>query len=724
MSKDEIIQELLDKKLVKIGESANYKRIQEIQKSSGFSHMGEYEFAELLGINNVNFNNVKSKGQNAIVLKDLIPMDDRIIQEQLLEDLLGKRNLEAGQLISHSTFVQIHEEYLQEHPHLTEAKLGRFLEIGSDSLYRARKGKQDLRIYKSRFDETKIIESLIEEKIAIPGDKIKYKQFLSIYDIARNRHPSIAHYSQYAVAKLLGIRKSTFTKFKAGDVTLQILKKYMKKTMRATKVSEEERNLIVEELMDNRNAKPYEDCDYPRFNELRKGYEYIPEYEFALILDMSNFSHVKNNGKKAKILKDCFDQEKFADEILESGKLVVGEEITASKFYAVHNEYNYMPVSVFSDTLEISKGTLERICGDRNATTIVFRSRIPKEIKANIDEKELNNEKAKKCVSELFRTGKIYYGQKINYQDFKKIYCLCNFVSEIEFSALLGISNFKYQNIKFNGGSTYILNAKAVEAMNIIGPIEKNRFYHLDEINRICKEYDITREEFITYIIFRGNYKVGIEPYLKALHCNDEIYVGRTSMSNQYFEKIYEKIELPINRLIGSICKQYNILRLLQEYKVESMSYVYEKCGDVELNFSNCQNENEILYILLGRVKYFLLDKISKEFKISKKQFSLNRFYSKKNTIVETGVKSKEIQVADEKQNTEEIAISNVISETVEAKIMCDLIIGFENGLNKVELLDTVGKKFNVTSEQLLKLLEKRLEVKKRRQAENVIVKK
>ena len=76
MNKEQLIKELLDNNIIKIGERINYKRFKQIH-SNGYSHISEYNFAEMLGINNGNFNNAKNKGKNAIILKDLIPMQKK-----------------------------------------------------------------------------------------------------------------------------------------------------------------------------------------------------------------------------------------------------------------------------------------------------------------------------------------------------------------------------------------------------------------------------------------------------------------------------------------------------------------------------------------------------------------------------------------------------------------------------------------------------------------------
>ena len=86
MSREQLIEELLNKNLIRICERINYQQFQQIH-SNGYSHIPEYKFAELLGINNGNFNNVKNKGQTTIILEEL---EDRLANK-IEEDLIGKK---------------------------------------------------------------------------------------------------------------------------------------------------------------------------------------------------------------------------------------------------------------------------------------------------------------------------------------------------------------------------------------------------------------------------------------------------------------------------------------------------------------------------------------------------------------------------------------------------------------------------------------------------------
>ena len=703
MNKEQLIKELSDRKLIKIGKSINYKRFEEIH-SNGYSHISEYDFAEMLGINSGNFNNVKNKGKNAIILKELIPMQEEKIAKEISEDLLKK--LEAGQRINYEQFCSLRENYCVIYGDISEAKFGKILELNGNALYNLRKGKE-IQIFKSKFSSNAIIEMLIQEKIAIPGDKIAYSKFYEIYEEARKKHPSINYFSQYAFAKLLGIRKSTFTNLKTNPVNVQILKNYMPKKKKAYVVSDEERMLIVENLINTKNAKPYEFCDYQRFLELYQGYENISEYNFAYMLDMSStsFSIIKNSGKKARILKDCLDKEQIITELIESGKLQIGQEIDYTKFSELFKEYEYLGVFLFADIIEVSEGNIERLRNNPGSTTIALKSKIKKE-EQKIRYNDLK-EQAKAYVEKLFETGKIHIGQEIDYRSFQEIYSPCSYISENEFAKLLGISGFRYQNMRYSGTKTYIHDYKVTEAVKIIGNIEKNRYFSKEEIEDICNKYGITKEDFIIHFVYSGSfrYNINLQAYVDVLERHNQIYIGRIRMSNEYFEKIYPLLLEPVKRLVGTMCKKYKMLSYMEDFESEAIMYILQDCGDIEKNFLDYKNNQTLINMIICRLKNLLREKIFNQLKISNKFRSSSHFYEK--------VKSK-TDISSDSYNTEEKAVKLVMDETTESKIMYELIRRFENGMNKVELLESIQVDFDISKETLLELLSKRVEYKKK----------
>ena len=704
MNREQLIKELLDRNIIKIGESINYKRFKQIH-SNGFSNISEYDFAEMLGINNSNFNNVKNKWQNAIILKEMIPMQEEKMAREISEDLLQK--FEAGQIINYEQFCTLRERYCAIYGDISEAKFGRILELNDNALYNLRRGKE-IPIFKSKFNSEEIVQALIQDGEAVPGDKINYNRFLELYIEAKKKHPSINHFSQYAFAKLLGIRKSTFSKFKTTPINLQILKSYMPKQKKTYVVSDEDRMFIVEKLISTKNAKPYEFCDYKRFLELYKGYESISEYNFAHILDMSSsgFSHIKNSGKKARILKDCLDKEQIVSELIESGRLKIGEEIDYTKFSELFKEYEYLGVLLFADIIQISEGNIERLRSNPGSTTIALRSRIEEEKQENSynDDKE----RARAYVTELFKTGKIHIGQEINYQRFKEIYLPCSYISENEFASLLGISGLRYQNIRYMGTKTYIHDYKVLEAVKLIGNIDKNRYFSKEEIEDLCNKYGITKEDFITHFVYSGTfrYNSNSKAYVDALESHNQIYIGKTRMSNEYFERIYPIFSEPVKRLVGVMCEKYKMLNYMEDFESQAIVYMLQNFGDLEKNFSDCKDNQTLINMIIGRLKIFLREKIIDQLRISEISRSASHFYTRRD--------NKEYIMPDSNSSTEETALNSIIDDTTESKIMCELIRRYENGANKAELLESIQDDFGISKEALLELLSKRVENRKK----------
>ena len=658
MNKRELIENLLKSNLIRIGEIINYQRFKEIH-SNGYSHIPEYHFAEMLGINNGNFNNVKNKGQSTPILKELIPAEHERLANEIAENLLGSQKIEAGQRITYEMFLEFYKPY----SYLSEITFGSFLELNDDSLYRLRKGKTSA-VYSSRFNSEKILQQLIAEGLVSPGDKINYEQFLQHYTSAIQAHPSLSHFSQYAFAKLLEIRKSTFTKFKTSDsMKLQILKsRAPQKKKYSAIISDEARMAIVNDLINSNGATPYEFLDYERFQELHKGYRQYSEYNFALILDMSKSSFCSlKKGKRARILKDCFDKEQILNDLLNSDQLKIGESIDYKKFCELYQNFEYLGVFIFADILEISEGALERLKADETAACVTLRSRIktvesPKTFYSDI------KKQAQAYVEELFATGKVHIGQEIDYSEFKEFYSHCNYISEYDFASLLGISYFKCRNMKVAGTKTYIHDYKVIEAINLIGNIEKQKFYSKNEIDTICQQYQITPEDFIRYFIYKGNLQADIKSYMDSLNIHSGLYVGRTRMSNEFFEKMQNSFQLPIYRLVGSMSKKYRCLRYLEDYKSEALLYILEKCGDIEKNFYDCENQELITAMLLSRTRFFLLDKMVGSLKIDLSEKSTSSFYTRRDNPT--------FYIPDKNTNVEETVVTASIDETLEAQIM------------------------------------------------------
>ena len=174
-------------------------------------------------------------------------------------------------------------------------------------------------------------------------------------------------------------------------------------------------------------------------------------------------------------------------------------------------------------------------------------------------------------------------------------------------------------------------------------------------------------------------------------------------MTNEYFERNYPILSHPIKRLVGVMCKRYRVLRHMEDLESEVIMYILQNCGDLEKNFSDYIDNQTLINMIISRSKIFLREKILNQLKISNKFISASHFYEK--------VKSKG-DISEDNYNTEEIALQSLMDEKTESEIMCELIRRFENGMTKTELLESIQVDFDISKEELLGLLSKRLQLK------------
>lgn len=712
MNEEMIIKELLDKNLIEIGEGIYYAKFCEVHEKSGYTTIKEYDFAQILGISNANFRNLRDKGKKAVILKELIPQKEQIQREKIEEDIIGNKKVEPGERISYQKFCDLHKDY----SYIPETTFARFLEINSDALYSLRRNRPAI-VYKSKYNEEEMIEKIIEEKLVVPGEKLNYSQFLERLELIKKNHPATRHFSEYAIAKLLGVSKSNLGSCKNNNTNIIILKKYVKRKKKY-KVPEEERIQLVEELIKNRNARPYEYCDYERFLELYRGYEEkYTEKDFYEMLDLTyyDFYEIKKRKGKKRILRDYFDKERVIDELLQSKQITIGEEISLNKFNQLYEGFNYFEKKFFAGILEITEGELEKLQANYTQKVKVLKNRLPKE--KILSGQEIKNEEknqAKKMLFDLFNKGVIRYNQKIGYIKFKELYSYLGKtrIPEYEFAEMLGISYFQYQNMRHMKKEVRIKNYKIQEAIRIIGALDA-RFYSQEEIEKMINSHNISVEDFIENIVLKGVPEDKIETYIEVykdvMRRHKGIYIGKGRMSNKYFEDLYNNIELPIQRLIESICRRYGRRHISEDCKSEALLYILEKCGDIEQNFSDCDDGETAIRMIMARVKWLTTDLVLSEYRINRRLTSKDRFY------IRNRKDNQELDILDKQTSVEDKAIKRVMDETTEAKIMCELIRGNENGTEKEELFKQVYRKFEITEEELLLLLEDRLIKKKDR---------
>lgn len=658
MNRQDFIQELLQSKSIRIGEPVDYARFCEIH-SAGYSHIPEYQFADLLGISVACLNNIKNKGQRTIILKELIPAFEKQLQAKIREEVL--LHFEAGQQITHNQFLDLYSRYSAIYPEMTQVKFGKFLDISESSLFHLRQFGTTI-LLRSQYSAHTMTEKLMQEELAVPGTRIDYPTFLSLFETAKKKHPSLEHISQYAFANLLGIPKSNFTALKSGKASnSQVLKTYIPpKPIQVANLSFEEIQTIRQDLMQRCHAKPRELCTYERFQELHQGYEHISNRQFAFLLGMGEPSYYGlKSGGKARILKDCFDRESILSSLIEKHNLQAGEKINYAKFMKLYQDCQGLEIYVLADMLELALGTVERLKADSTAYASILQSRVQKP--SEITPKKLLAE-AQHYVEDLFQTSKIHVGQEIDYEDFLSFYSLCPKIPQHQFARLLGINYFCYQNMRYMHSKTYIHDPKVIDAVALIGKIEKQRFYTQEEISAICQKYHISVADFIQYVLYNGGPSVHVQAHLSALHKHQKLYVGKAQMSNSYFLEIYKDHSSAIRRYVHTLCKNTHTLKDFEDHFSDALLFLLETAGDLEYNFGDYEDDTVIQRMLLSRVRTHLLPSLVEQVSIRSRTKSSDTFYP--NRTVQT------YNIPDKDTSVENTVISSIMSETEEAEIM------------------------------------------------------
>ena len=164
------------------------------------------------------------------------------------------------------------------------------------------------------------------------GQAINYAEFLELYE------PYKRNLGEAEFAEILGIGYVNFKMVKSKGQRAKILKE------KIAKISEEEKKEIKEKIL--KKVKPGQAINYEEFLKLYEPYKMkLSEVEFAKILGISNanFNMIKNQGQRAKILKEEIvkiseeEKEEIRGEVLK--KVKAGQLINYAEFLELYEPY-------------------------------------------------------------------------------------------------------------------------------------------------------------------------------------------------------------------------------------------------------------------------------------------------------------------------------------------------------------------------------------------------
>ena len=417
--------------------------------------MSEKEFIHVLGITYGNWQNIKNKGQRAIILKKEISEDEKKKLEELKQSIvldLKKRGY-TNKKIDYKEFLRLYKPYRGK---LKENQFANIIGISYENwLYiKNHGGKTTILKIELSEDEKKQLKELKQfivsdlKKRGYTNKKIDYNEFLRLYEPYKDK------FKESEFASILGISYSNLQSMKNKGTRAIILKQV--KTDDEKKKLEELKKSIVLDL--RKRGYTNKKIDYKEFLRIYEPYkEKFKESEFANILGISyrNWQYIKNKGRKTIILKKELSKEK-KKELEQLKQFIVSDliqkgyrnkKIDYKEFLRLYEPYrDKLKESEFASVLEISYSNLRYIKYNGTRATIIKQE-------ISRDEKE----KLQHFIIFDFRK-RGYINKKIDYKEFLSLYePYRGKLKENEFANIIGISYGNWKNIKNLGQRAIIL---------------------------------------------------------------------------------------------------------------------------------------------------------------------------------------------------------------------------------------------------------------------------
>ncbi len=681
MQKEEIREDLIKRDYT--NKLVNYQEFLELYKPYQ-KEMSEMEFAEILGISYSNYMNIRHKGTRARVLKvkNRIPKERK---KEIIEDL-RKKGCYRNKSINYQEFLELYKPYEKE---MSEKEFVGIIGISYDSyMYIKNKGqrtkilKEENKIPEKRKEE--IREELIK-KGCYRNKLIDYQEFLELYK------PYEKEMSEKEFAEILGISYGNYISMKNKGTRAKVLKE-------ESKISGERKEKIREDLI--KRGYRNKSIDYQEFLELYKPYEKeMSEIEFSKILEISysNYNHMKNGGRRARVLKEenripGERKEEIREDLIKRGyrnKLTDYQE-----FLELYKPYEKEVSEIeFAEILGISYSNYNHMKnGGRRARVLKEENRIPGERKEEIREN-------------LIKRG--YRNKLIDYQEFLELYKPYEKeMSEIEFAEILGISYGNYKNMKNNRTRAKInFSYQKLRRMRYKLSLD-SREYKREELEQLCKKYKITLEELLLDIV--------PDIVVENVMNKENIYIGRCKVPENFLNRHSEELLHMSRELSKKMGKKYKFKSDTEDIASEALIYIIERKGDIVKNHETEEEALEFMRrYMLKVIKYKYIDRCKVRGTLSLDE-----------TIDDDGKRTRyEIVKAPPKTETEK----NKSKETSDSKkeeiqeseksavsIVDDMKMCYENGMKDSDAIAYVRDKYGISRKDLLKILEKELSKKRK----------
>lgn len=690
INKEEIIEKL--EKLGYVGKAITYEELKKLCKKYGMG-MEEIHFAqEILGITESNFRACKNRKTRVKILKNREKEFSEEEKKEIIEKLVSLGY--AGRLIAYDELQNLYKEYgrgmkesffVQEILGITNNNFGACKNRGTK--VKILKNKEKAFTEKEKKEIIKQIK-----KLEYISKTITYEELQSLY----NKYGNGVNEANFS-KQILGLTDSNYKACKNKGQRVRIFKDKEKN------FSEEERKEIIEEIVKleySGKAITYKELQN-LYREYGKGKKEVDFVQDILGITYVNYINCKNKGQRVKILKD--KEKKFTEEEKEEVIKRI-KELGYTEKLITYVELQSL-YERFGDGIKEIKFAKE-ILGitDSNYKNCKYR-RTSVRILNNKDKKTTHEEK-EEMIKKITERG--YIGKSINYEELQK---LCKEhgkgMNEADFAReILGINYDNYMNCKNKGTNLIVkdgLKYKKSREMKIF--INTPRYYSKEEIDKICVEYDISIEDFITYVVIGSFHDT--KDFVKVIQKNNRLWIGKVRTSKGFVNKYIEEIDSMCSRIAVSLCKKYRIGQEWQDYKQEILVYIIENMGEFEKNF---EAGGETLKKLIRKktIRYCEF-KILEKLKI-RKIMRVQRF----TRMSRKGKDDKEFEVeyADDSINIEEEVEEKIkvhskeIDENEMDKCINLLKVYIEKGMTREEAILKASQDMNIDSKKMLEYMQ------------------
>jgi len=684
-------------------EQAEFKKLYHIYGNK----MTEREFAQnVLEMTYDQYNSISKGTDRAVILKTQLA---KAIEQdaEKIKDELGEKGY-SGKLIDYSELQALHQMYGCQMPEIQFAR--HVLDLNDTSYRQVKSEKRKVFILKTlqisaREDIEKTKEALKEQ--GYTEKLIDYAELQKLHQT----YGKMLTENEFA-QKVLEIKSSTYLDMKNHGKRAKVLKER----------TNQELQQGIEKIKEKLKEEGYvgKAIDYVEFQRLYKTYGgKMPEYQFAQeVLEINSTSYktnLKKRRKRVRILKSLGIQlsneqiEKIKQSLKSEG--YTGKLINYKELQMLHQMYGKeIPEYQFAqDILEISGSLYGNLKYNERKRAGILKS--------------FMNQVTQEEISEIQKVleAKNFAGKLINYEELQRLHEIYGPHMQEDFFAreVLEISPGSYRCIKQRISEAQILchNKKVQLIKSIL--LKESRWYTKEELEQICRENSVSIDKLIRQVLSNGTNRYN-EDYKRVLEEKGMLWIGRTKLSEEFLEHNINKIMSLARGALGSVKSRYDIKYNSEDedFIQNAIIWLSENAGEIEQNFGDYQSimEKKIFNTIRKNITIETFMRYEITLKTISLQQKLKRVGNQENELQNRIAiqYDLEAEVIDGiyNENDEDTVLDIEAEADMDTKCIQEMKVQIENGVDKNTILKNVQKKFGLSKEELLEMMQNYLTTK------------